>query len=164
MSNIKVCKFGGTSMASADTIRQVASIINSDETRKFIIVSAPGKRFADDIKITDQLYKCFAAVEQRGECELEFNAIKERFSSLARDLGVKTDYSALFEEIESDIKKSTKPDYAASTGEYLSALIFSEFTGYEFIDAEELVAFDENGVFNSEYTNDLVAKRLASVK
>ncbi len=164
MNSVKVCKFGGTSMASADTIRQVASIINADLTRKFIIVSAPGKRFADDVKITDQLYKCHAAIEERGECTLEFNAIKERFASLAKDLGIKTNFTPVFEEIERDMKNYTRPDYAASTGEYLCAMIFAEYTGYEFVDAEGIVAFDENGAFNAEYTNDLVAKRLASVK
>lgn len=162
--SIKVCKFGGTSMATADSIRQVADIVKADASRRFVIVSAPGKRFADDLKITDQLYKCFDAVEKRGECACEFEAIKQRFSDLAKELNIKTDFEELYDEIEQDIIKSKQPDYAASTGEYLSALIFAEYTGFEFIDAKDIIAFDENGAFNAEYTNDLVSQKLKSIK
>lgn len=163
MKDIKVCKFGGTSMASSDTIKQVANIVNSDLERKYIVVSAPGKRFAEDIKITDCLYKCYEAVKEQGDCKAEFAAIRERFVSLALDLKLKTDYKTVLDDIEKGINESNTPDYAASKGEYLSAMIFAEYTGFTFIDADGIVAFDEDGDFNAEYTNDLVRKKLSGV-
>lgn len=164
MNNVKVCKFGGTSMASAENIKKVAAIINQDAERRFIVVSAPGKRISDDIKITDSLYKCFEAVKEHGNCTNEFAPIRQRFLSLAADLGLKSDYEAVLNNIEKEINNSKTADTAASKGEYLSALIFSEFAGLEFVDADTIIAFDESGAFNAEYTNDLVARRLASVK
>ncbi len=164
MNGTKVCKFGGTSMASADNIKRVADIVNSDSLRKFTIVSALGKRFENDIKLTDALYKCFDEVKSNGSCKNEFAPIRERFLSLAADLGLKSDYMALLNAIEKAIDDSKSPDTAASRGEYLSAMMLAEYAGFEFVDSEKIVAFDEDGAFNTEYTNDLVSKRLAAIK
>ena len=160
---MKVCKFGGTSMASGETIKQVAAIIRSDADRRFVVVSAPGKRFAKDIKITDSLLNAYAESKKGVDLKKLLAPIRERFEGIAKDLGVeeKVDLAAVFAEIEKGIAKSPIPDYAASQGERLSAMLFAAYIGFDFVDAREIVRFADNGQFNAEYTNDLARKYLA---
>lgn len=157
---LKVCKFGGTSMATLESVTRVADIVSSDVGRKYVVVSAPGKRFDNDVKVTDMLYTCYDDVKTTGSCTDSFNKIRERFCALVRDLGVDFDIETELDEIEEHINKSTAPDYAASRGEYLSAKIFAAFTGMTFIDSAELIRFNDDGVFDAEYTNDTVCDRL----
>lgn len=159
----KVCKFGGTSMASAITVNQVYDIIESDKDRKFIVVSAPGKRDSNDIKVTDMLYKAFDEAKQTGRCDVAFGKIRERFRALADDLGLKFDLDELLDSIEKQINTSETPDYAASRGEYLSAKMFALKTGYTFIDAQDLIKFDSRGTLDAEITNDNVKRVLSGV-
>lgn len=159
----KVCKFGGTSMASAITVNQVYDIIESDKDRKFIVVSAPGKRDSNDIKVTDMLYKAFDEAKQTGRCDVAFGKIRERFRALADDLGLKFDLDELLDSIEKQINTSETPDYAASRGEYLSAKMFALKTGYTFIDAQDLIKFDSRGMLDAEITNDNVKRVLSGV-
>lgn len=162
---MKVCKFGGSSMASSDTIKKVADIIRSDSDRKYIVVSAPGKRHAKDIKITDSLLTAFSESKKGGNVKALLAPIKERFTEIAAGLGVtdKVDLEAIFKEIEEGIVASPIADYAAAQGERLSAMLLAAYLGYEFVDAKEVIRFSDNGVFNAEYTND-VARRLLSKK
>lgn len=162
--NLKVCKFGGTSMAEKKTIDLVKNIILSDETRRFVIVSAPGKRFASDIKITDLLYECFYEKVRSGSCAVPFARIKKRFYDLVNELELDLDIGYHLDRIQEEIDKSATPDFAASRGEYLSALITSEILGMEFIDAAEIIKFTAKGVFDAETTNDIVSHRLSLVK
>lgn len=162
--NLKVCKFGGTSMAERSAILRVKDILHSDASRRFVVVSAPGKRFKNDIKITDQLYACFALKQSTGSCEECFSKIRERYVEIVKDLNLKININKYLDEVEKGINASTKADYAASRGEYLSALIMSEVTGYEFVDAAEIIKFNEQGVCDMEFTNDLVTKRLSITK
>lgn len=148
-------------MADKAAILKVKDIIKSDSSRRFIVVSAPGKRFRDDIKVTDQLYACFKEKEEKGSCKEHFSVIRERFVEIVEDLGLDLDINKYLDEAETGINNSIKADYAASRGEYLSALIMSKVTGFEFVDAAEIVKFNDAGVFDSEYTNDLVSKRLS---
>ena len=159
----KVCKFGGTSMASAITVNQVYDIIESDKDRKFIVVSAPGKRDSNDIKVTDMLYKAFDEAKQTGRCDVAFGKIRERFRALADDLGLKFDLDELLDSIKKQINTSETPDYAASRGEYLSAKMFALKTGYTFIDAQDLIKFDSRGMLDAEITNDNVKRVLSGV-
>ncbi len=159
--DIKVCKFGGTSMADKTAIARVKNIVNSDPSRRFIVVSAPGKRFPSDEKITDLLYACFEEKSVSGNCNAFFSKIRERFISLVDELEIDLDIIPYLDEIENRIIESDTPDYAASRGEYLSALVMSRVLGMEFIDSAELVKFTAKGIFDSEYTNDLVSKRLS---
>ncbi|MGN1041990.1 MAG: aspartate kinase [Christensenellales bacterium] len=161
--NIKVCKFGGTSMADKDAILRVKEIIESDKSRRFVIVSAPGKRFSDDIKITDLLYKCFDNKDEPSFSDY-YGKIRERFCGIVASLDLKIDINAYLDEIEREIKKSKTPDYAASRGEYLSARIMSEVLGLEFIDAKDIIKFTVKGAFDAETTNDLVSKCLSISK
>ncbi len=161
---IKVCKFGGTSMSDANSMRQVKSIIESDASRKFIVVSAPGKRFKDDIKITDMLYKCYREVIEEGTCKKSFSLIRDRFIEIVKDLQIKLDIDEILNETELAIDMAKSADFAASRGEYLSARVFAAFLGVEFVDSAEMVRFDRHGRLNDDYTDDKVASRLANVE
>lgn len=157
---VKVCKFGGTSMATADSIRKVAEILLSDKERRFVIVSAPGKRFSGDDKVTDLLYASFNEAQATGDCSKSFKKVEERFVSLQKELGIKTDLKPVLKEIKSRIDVSQTPDYAASRGEYLSAVILSEFLGFPFVDAKDIIRFTEAGAFNADYSNDIIVKKV----
>ncbi len=160
---IKVCKFGGTSMADAKAMTQAKKIIESDASRRFVVVSAPGKRFKDDIKITDMLYKCNKEVLECGSCEKSFSLIKERFIEIVKDLGIDLEIEEILNETQEAIEQNKSADFAASRGEYLSARIFAAFLGVEFVDCAEMVRFDRHGRLNDDYTDDKVASRLANV-
>lgn len=158
---IKVCKFGGTSMADGKAIKQVADIINSDKDRKFVVVSAPGKAFADDIKVTDLLYQCQKEAAETGSCANTFSKIRSRFKKIAEELNVSVDIDAYLDKTEAGIdREKDNADFAASRGEYLSAVVLAAKLGYEFIDAEDIVFFDDNGAFDSEKTNEVAKERL----
>lgn len=161
---IKVCKFGGTSMADAKAMTQAKNIIESDPARRYVVVSAPGKRFKDDIKITDMLYKCNQEVLETGSCEKSFSIIKQRFIEIVKDLGVSLDIEEILTETQEAIEMNKSADFAASRGEYLSARIFAAFLGVEFVDCAEMVRFDRHGKLNDDYTDDKVASRLANVE
>lgn len=156
---IKVCKFGGSSMADKNCIEQVADIIRSEKERKYIVVSAPGKRFSEDIKVTDLLYKSFD--ERTEKKQTAFPLIRKRFVEIVDELGIELDIEKKLDEIFVNIKNSTTADYAASRGEYLSAIILAKYLGVDFIDPADIVMFSNEGRFESEYTNDLVEKKLA---
>ncbi len=161
---VKVCKFGGTSMADAKAINQVKNIISSDKARKYIVVSAPGKRFKDDIKITDTLYACYDEVLKTGSCAESFRIIRERFKEIVADLGIQFDIDRVLDETERAICEEKSADFAASRGEYLSAVVTACFLGAEFVDAAEMVRFDSTGRLNGEYTDDKVKTRLNGVE
>ncbi len=139
--NKKVVKFGGTSMASAESIRKVRDIVLADKKRTIVVVSAPGKRFKGDVKVTDLLYKAYA--QSREKCDLTaLDEVKERFETLSEELSVKLSWDEIFDKIKTEINESKTPDYTASRGEYLSALLFSKVIGFKFVDAKDLIAFD----------------------
>ena len=161
---IKVCKFGGTSMADAAAIRQVKSIIEADSERRYVVVSAPGKRNKNDIKITDTLYSCYDEVMREGNCKKAFAPVKERFIEIVADLGIDLDIKSILDKTEKEIAEHKSADFAASRGEYLSAIVMSAFLGFEFVDAAEMVRFDSQGRLNADYTNDKVSIRLSKVK
>ena len=159
-----VCKFGGSSVADADQIRKVQSILSGDERRMVAVVSAPGKRSKDDEKITDLLYKCNDLVRKGQSCRQIFNVIAKRFSEIARALGVEEkDFAAKLDEIRYQIDAGRGADYAASRGEYLSAYIISRFLKWEFIDAADVIVINADSTVN-ESTYDRLAQRLEKGK
>lgn len=158
---MKVCKFGGTSMATAASITNIKNIIHSDPERKYIVVSAPGKRFSGDTKVTDLLYAAYAEQQKTGSAEAVLSEIKARFERLSEELHVHIDWDAEFEAIADGIARSSTDDFAASRGEYLSAVLISKVLDFEFVDAAELVKFRKDSSFDAMLTNDLVEKRLA---
>ena len=160
---IKVCKFGGTSMSNSASIRQVANIITGDKERRFIVLSAPGKRNREDFKITDKLYECYRTKCAVGSCKEPFMAIRERFEEIVSSLKIKFDLKSVLDRTEQEIDSSETPDFAASRGEYLSALVMSKFLNYDFVDAAEIIRFNEDGTFDGEMTNEIASHKLSGL-
>ncbi|MBR4943261.1 MAG: aspartate kinase [Clostridia bacterium] len=161
MSKIKVCKFGGTSMADGNTILRGANIIRSDKNRRYVVVSAPGKRFSGDIKVTDLLYKCADAIEN-GDLSVfqeTFEKIRARFLNIEKELGKDLGLKARLDATESDMLAGAGRDYCASRGEYFAGLIMSSVLDYPFVDATEFVRFKEDGTLD-EITFELGEKYL----
>lgn len=157
---IKVVKFGGSSLASAGQFAKVRDIIRSDESRKYVVPSAPGKRNAKDIKVTDMLYDCYAAAEAEEDFKLKLKKIKERYDSIINGLNLKISLEEEFRIIAENFTNKAGVDYAASRGEYLNGILMAAYLGYEFIDAAEVVFFHKNGEFNAEKTDKILSRRL----
>ena len=155
------CKFGGSSAADGLQIRKIRSIIESDEKRRYVVVSAPGKRYDDDNKITDLLYLLKAQVDHNAPYGQLLQVIKERFLGLEADLGVQTGIASEFDIIEENLKNGASADYVASRGEYLSAKVIAAFLEYDFVDTAGLIQFSAKGKFLSEETNDALSAELA---
>lgn len=160
---MKVCKFGGTSMANAESILRVMDIIKSDGERKYIVVSAPGKRNAKDRKITDMLYECCDDALKNGKCGDTFSKIEERFLQIQNDLQIDCDMQTLLENIRGKIEKQLSRAYSASRGEYLSAILLSKKLGVPFVDAQDIVRFDGDGELDADLSVKLITERLADV-
>ena len=156
----KVVKFGGSSLANAEQFRKVGEIIKSEESRRFVVPSAPGKRFDGDTKVTDMLYACYHAAEAGEEFDSQLKAIKERYYEIIRGLNLELSLEEEFSRIEKDFKDLAGVQYAASRGEFLNGKIMAAYLGYEFVDAAEVIRFDNDGNFLSEITNQLLAERL----
>lgn len=161
---IKVVKFGGSSLASAEQFKKVGNIIRAEEERRYVVPSAPGKRFSEDIKVTDMLYKCYAEAENGKNIDKSLQAIKERYDEIIKGLGLKLSLADQFKTIKKNFENLAGSDYAASRGEYLNGIIMAEYLGYEFIDAATVIFFDKNGEFDSEKTNETLQKKLAKVE
>jgi len=159
-----VVKFGGSSLASADQFKKVAEIIRADEARRFVIPSAPGKRFPNDNKVTDMLYVCYAKAKSGKDFKKELAEIKKRYQEIIDGLELDLSLDKEFEVIEKNFADHVGTNYAASRGEYLNGIIMAKYLGFEFVDAAEVIRFDEDGDFDSERTNKLMSKRLAKLK
>ena len=157
---VKVVKFGGSSLADAEHFRQVASIIKADPARRYVVPSAPGKRFKEDIKVTDMLYACYEKIRNHESVDEIYEQVKARYNGIIADLGLDFDISGELEYVKNAMLHSAGRDYAASRGEYLNGLILSKYLGYSFIDAENVIFFKENGAFDEEKTNKVLAEEL----
>lgn len=158
----KVAKFGGSSLANAEQFKKVGQIIGADKSRKWLVPSAPGKRFKDDTKVTDMLYACYDLVEEGGDYGKILREIKERYTEIIRGLDMKLSLDEEFITIEKNFEEKAGRDYAASRGEYLNGIIMAAYMEYEFIDAAEVIFFDEAGNFDGAKTNKVLAERLQS--
>jgi aspartate kinase len=161
---IKVCKFGGTSLADASQMGKVRAIVQSDAERRYVVPSAPGKRSPDDQKITDLLYLCHEHARQGIAFDEVFALISDRYCQIISDLGLKLDLSPRLEQARKDIAAGASADYAASRGEYLNGPIIAALLDREFIDAAELIFFDEHGRFDAGKTQRTLAARLGEVE
>ena len=157
---VKVCKFGGTSMADGNVMNRVKSIIDSDKDRKFIVVSAPGKRYSGDVKVTDLLYECYREVEEKGSCGAAFALIRNRFTGIVKELNIDFDIGSVLDETEVRINREKSEDFTASRGEYLSARVMAEVLGAKFIDAEDVIFFDLNGAYDAEKSDRAINEAL----
>ena len=160
----KVVKFGGSSLASAEQFVKVGNIIHADEDRKFVVPSAPGKRFDKDTKVTDMLYACYALAERDHNFNAEIAQIEKRYQEIIDGLKLDLDLSSEFDRIIDNFKRKAGANYAASRGEYLNGIIMAEYLGYEFVDPAEAIRFNEAGVFDADATQVLLSKRLEGVE
>lgn len=157
---IKVCKFGGTSMSDGMNFRRVADIMNGDPDRRFLVVSAPGKRFGNDSKVTDLLYSAHDALEAGGDFRAAFTKVRDRFSGIVREIGLAFNIDSVLDECEREIEAEKSRDFTASRGEYLSARIMAGLLNVPFIDARDTVRFFEDGRLNDKETFALVKKAI----
>lgn len=160
----KVVKFGGSSLASAEQFKKVGNIIRADESRRYVVPSAPGKRFNEDTKVTDMLYGCYGVAEKGNNFSDLLSAIKDRYNEIINGLGLELSLDEEFKTIEKQFKEKAGKDYAASRGEYLNGIIMANYLGYKFIDSAEVIFFKEDGTFDADYTNEVLGKRLESVE
>lgn len=158
---LKVAKFGGSSVADALQINKIRNIINNDKDIKYVVVSAPGKRFSEDSKVTDLLYLCKTHIEHNLPYQQIFQVICDRFMAVKVNLGVDVDLSAEFTEIKKNLEAGASADYIASRGEYLNARLIAAFLGFDFVDAATMVRFDEKGKFMEELTNTTIERELS---
>ena len=150
---IKVVKFGGSSLASAEQFKKVASIIHAEKERHYVVPSAPGKRFSDDIKVTDMLYECYALASKGKDYKQSLQNIKDRYNSIIDELGLDLSLEDQFKIIEAGFVGRSGRDYAASRGEYLNGIVLAKYLGFEF-----------NGNFDAERTNQVLSEKLSTIE
>lgn len=157
---IKVAKFGGSSVADALQIGKIKRIIENDIDIKYVVVSAPGKRFKDDSKITDLLYLCKTHIDHKIPYEQIFQVIHDRFISMEVDLGVNVNIADDLKEIKKEIENGASADYIASRGEYLNAKLIAAYLGFAFVDAKNIIRFSDRGKILEDVTNDSINRVL----
>ena len=151
-------------MADGITMLRVKSIIESDPARRYVVVSAPGKRFGGDIKVTDLLYETYDNVVVSGETGAAFEKICERFRGIVSELKLDMDIDAILAETGEAIIREASPDFCASRGEYLSGRVMAELLGIPFIDARDVVKFGPDGKLDNARTYALLAEALKGKK
>ncbi len=152
-------------MADGNVMKSVKKIIESDPARRFIVVSAPGKRFGGDIKVTDLLYSCYDEIEKEGTCKKTFAAIRTRFESIVKELNADvTGISEALDETERRMDEEKSKDFCASRGEYLCARVMAQLLGAKFIDSGDVVFFNEEGVLDDNKTYKAIAAACEGVE
>lgn len=160
----KVVKFGGSSLASAKQFKKVKAIITADKTRCFVVPSAPGKRNSSDTKVTDLLYQCYEAASTGQSYKKILEQIQNRFNDIIQGLDLDLNLDFEFKKIEENFLAKAGRCYAASRGEYLNGIIMSHYLGFTFVDAADVICFDENGNFLAEQTNEELKAHLEPMK
>ena len=155
---LKVLKFGGSSLASGESFEKVKKIINADPSRSIVVVSAPGKRFSGDNKVTDLLYICQAHIKYNASFEDIFDKIGERYREICHYCKLKQDIDSELENIRSQFNKKTSVDYIVSRGEYLNAKLMAEYLGYTFVDSASWLVFNYNCKVNFEKSYENLAR------
>ena len=156
----KVVKFGGSSLASAEQFKKVGKIIHEDSSRRYVVPSAPGKRFSSDTKVTDMLYECYGAAENGKNFKPMLEKIQARYNEIIQGLGLNLSLKDEFEKIRENFEAKAGREYAASRGEYLNGIIMDNYLNFEFIDAAQVIFFNEDGTLNNDKTNKLLYERL----
>ena len=162
--NVKVVKFGGSSLADAEHFMQVARIIKADPNRRYVVASAPGKRFKEDIKVTDLFYECYEKIRNQENIDEIYGKIVDRYNSIIAGLELDFDISGELEYVKSAMQHRAGRDFAASRGEYLNSLILAKYLKFDFVDAENVISFRDNGTLDEEKTNELMREELLEHK
>ena len=159
---LKVAKFGGTSLADAGQFKKVYTIVKNNDERKYLVVSAPGKRFKDDNKITDLLYLTYAHLKFSVPYGPVLDIIEERFNLIKDEFYLNTDLDREFKIIRENLDNKCEEDYVVSRGEYLCALLMADYLDCDFVDSKHLIFFNYDGTVNQEKTSkkltDLLSK------
>lgn len=158
-----VVKFGGSSLSDAAQFRKVRDIIRTDPRRCYVVPSAPGRRFPEDEKITDLLYQTYRAQKNGQNPAPIFQRVRERYLSIAEELGLSFPIARELDEVERLIREGASEDFCASRGEYLNGLLLADYLGFAFLDPKDLVFFNNDGTFDSERTNAVMAEKLKTV-
>ena len=158
-----VVKFGGSSLSDAAQFRKVRDIIRMDPRRCYVVPSAPGRRFPEDEKITDLLYQTYRAQKNGQNPAPIFQRVRERYLSIAEELGLSFPIARELDEVERLIREGASEDFCASRGEYLNGLLLADYLGFAFLDPKDLVFFNDDGTFDSERTNAVMAEKLKTV-
>ena len=157
----KVVKFGGSSLADADQFKKVADIVLADPARRYVVASAPGKRFSGDVKVTDMLYNCYSLAVKGESFSASFEAIEQRFNDIIAGLGLDLSLEKEFEGIKDAFAHRAGRDYAASRGEYLNSIILAKYLKFDFVDPAGYIRFDEQGQFDLDTTRELLSEKLS---
>lgn len=155
---LKVLKFGGSSMADAKQFEKVKSIVQADPSRKVVVVSAAGKRFSDDHKLTDLLYLCHAHLKYGVACDSVFDMIRSRYMEIRDELGLKTDLESEFDALRKKMDKGISQDELVSQGEYFAARLMADYLGYDFLDSELWLRFKLDGTVDQEVSYEALSR------
>ena len=148
---MKVVKFGGSSMADAGQYRKVRDILMADPERKVVVVSAAGKRFSGDHKLTDLLYLCHAHVQYGVDCSPIFEMIANRYIDIRDELGLDLQIEGELKELKARIDaKQVSQEELVSRGEYFSAKLMAAYLGFQFVDAADWIKFNMDGTVNQK--------------
>ena len=161
---IKVAKFGGSSVSDANQLVKVKRIVESDRERRYIVVSAPGKRNDDDSKITDLLYLCKTHIDHNVSFDQVFSVVYERFKGIEKELGVDVDLDKHFKILRENLIAGCSIDYLVSRGEYFNAILIAAYLGFDFVDPTGLILFDAKGHILYDETNEALEKELLKHK
>ena len=157
---MKVAKFGGSSLADAAQFKKVREILFSDADRRIVVPSAPGKRGATDIKVTDLFYQCNRLAASGSDFAEAFDTIRARYREIARELELTVDLDGYLDEVSRNIQLGAGADYAASRGEYLNGILLADYLGWDFIDPQQGIFFDEEGRLDSGRTQEALGRLL----
>lgn len=159
----KIVKFGGSSLANAEQFQKVGEIIRSDESRRYVVPSAPGKRFDGDTKVTDLLYKCYNTAVEGEDFIPILQEIKGRYYEIIRGLNLDLSLEDEFAQIEADFRAQAGTDYAASRGEFLNGKVMAAYLGYEFVDAADVIRLIKTEIWMPRRQTDFCPKSWQNV-
>ncbi len=157
---IKVCKFGGSSVADVIQLKKTKEIVLADASRRFVVVSAPGKRFDGDTKITDLLYLCKTHAEHGLPWDQLFDVVVDRFVAVSHKLGLDDTLDEHFDKIRKNLETGCSSDYIASRGEYLNGVLIAALLGFDFVDPQEYILFGKRGELLIEETDKALSQEL----
>ena len=156
-----VTKFGGSSLADAGQFAKVKRILALDPARRYVVPSAPGRRFKEDEKVTDLLYRCHELAARGEDYQETFDKIAARYMDIAEELGLSLDLGAALDEVDERIGAGASADWCASRGEYLGGMLLADYLGWRFFDPAKGILFDETGRFDAERTQVVLSEALA---
>ena len=153
---LKVTKFGGSSVAGPAQFKKVKAILDSDPDRKVVIVSACGKRFSKDHKLTDLLYLCHAHLEYGVSCDDISSQIEERFSEISKSLSLNPEIEEEAKHCLRSLSSKMSKEWLVSRGEYFTAKMMSEYLGFHFVDAADCIFFSSDGELDKMRTDSAI--------